>query len=424
LLLGLLEAATTSSIAGRSADDIAALRVVSGLSFPVFVTAPAGDARLFLVEQGGLIRVIEDGNLLSTPFLDVSSLVACCGERGLLGLAFAPDYAASGVFYVNFTASDSYPEPGIALGTSVIARYQVSANPNVANAGSREELLTIAQPFANHNGGTLAFGPGGMLWISTGDGGGGGDPEENAQNTTTLLGKMLRIDVSAGPGSPYTIPPDNPFAETASNRGEIWAYGLRNPFRFSFDREEGDLYVADVGQSAWEEINVEPAGDMGGRNYGWDCKEGTHDFEFTPDCASKTFTEPVHEYAHAAGPCSGSVTGGYVYRGQEIPALRGRYFFADFCQQKIWTFVWDGAGGVVDLQERTAELTPGDGTIGGIAGFGEDGFGELYIVDRGTGSNGEVFKIVPTQLLFFRGNDEDGPPTNPRSVIGAAPSES
>jgi hypothetical protein len=363
------------------------VRVASDLSRPLFVTAPPGDPRLFIVQQNGRVRILRNGTVLETDFLNVSTLLegspSGFDERGLLGLAFAPDYDQSGVFYVNYTRfSDS---------RTFIERYQASADPNEADAGSGESVLEIQQPFSNHNGGHLAFGPDGMLYIGLGDGGGAGDPQENAQDDGTLLGKMLRIDVSGGPGTTYTVPSDNPFVGAGDPLDEIWAKGLRNPYRYSFDRSTGDLYIGDVGQNSREEVDVQPSTSTGGENYGWDIMEGSICFEPMTGCNMSGLVLPVDDYAHVNGRCS--VTGGYVYRGS-ITEIQGRYFFGDFCTAQIWTLVWDGGGGFTSLQDRTAELVPDVGSIGGIAGFGEDGSGELYIVDRGSGSNGEVFKIV------------------------------
>lgn len=390
-----------SPAAGGVAGGIAAVRVASGLDQPIYLTSPPADPRLFVIEQGGTVRIIEDGTVLPMPFLDISSLVLAGGELGLLGLAFAPDYATSGHFYVDYT-SNTHPEaPGAR--TTIIERYQVSSDPDVADPTSATTILTIGQPFANHNGGTLAFGPDGMLWIGMGDGGDGGDPDENAQNGMVLLGKMLRIDVSGSTAmDPYDIPDDNPFDDDPNVLDEIWALGLRNPYRWSFDRETGDVYIADVGQGALEEIDVEPADDPGGRNYGWDCKEGTQDFEFTLECQGKVLTPPVHEYEHFDNDDCTAVTGGNVYRGDAIPGLQGHYFFADYCQGKIWSFVWDGSGGITDFRDRTGQLTPPGGVrIDLPAGFGEDSAGELYIADR----TGEIFKIVPARLRYFSGDD-------------------
>ena len=356
--------------------------VARGLDRPLFLTAPGGDERLFIVEQGGTIRIVADGVLLAEAFLDIGELVSCCGERGLLGLAFPVDYAASGLFYVNYTDLD---------GATVIARYRSSAGPDVAAAESGEILLTIGQPFGNHNGGTLVFGLDGFLYIGMGDGGGVGDPGNRAQNDATLLGKMLRIDVGGGLGSGYTIPPSNPFAGGLLPLPEIWAKGLRNPYRFSFDRVMGDIYVGDVGQGSREEISVEPFLDPGGRNYGWRLMQGFLCFNPGNDCNDGTLTLPVHDYSHDGGRCS--VTGGYVYRGA-IAEIFGHYFFADFCSAEVFSFVWDGGGGNTDLTDRTQQLAP-PGGFSGITSFGEDGFGELYIVQFGSGANGgEVFRVV------------------------------
>jgi glucose/arabinose dehydrogenase len=352
--------------------------VARGLADPVFVTSPRGDARLFIVERAGIIRVLENGLLGATPFLDIRALVRSGGEQGLLGLAFAPDFVASRVFYINYTD---------VLGNTVIARYRVSiGEPIVA-----EFLLRIPQPFANHNGGTLAFGLDGFLYIGMGDGGGAGDPGNLAQSDATLLGKMLRIDVSGGLGSGYRIPADNPFAGQVLPFPEVWSKGLRNPYRFSFDRVMGDLYIADVGQRSREEINVARVGSFGRSNYGWRLMEGSACFNPAAGCDDGTLTLPVHEYGHDGGRCS--VTGGYVYRGS-IRALFGHYLFADYCSNEVFSFVWDGTGGVNELTDRTAQLAP-PGGFRAITAFGEDGFGELYIVQFGEGTNtGEVFRIV------------------------------
>jgi glucose/arabinose dehydrogenase len=378
-----LPAASAGGSAQSALPPLDTIRVAAGLSQPIYVTAPANDGRLFIVEQGGLIRVVSGGVLLPTPFLDVTSLVISTGERGLLGLTFPANYASSGLFYVNYTRTGD--------GATVIARYRVSANPNVANAASAEILLTIEQPAANHNGGHLAFGPDGYLYIGMGDGGGGGDPNNHAQRDDSLLGKMLRIDVSGGLGSGYSIPPTNPHVGPGDPPDEIWANGLRNPYRWSFDRATGDMYIGDVGQMTIEEISFQPAG-AAALNYGWRLMEGAMCFnpDPEPNCDNLTGLElPIHEYTHDDGRCS--VTGGYVYRGA-IPGLQGRYFFADFCTGEIWSF--NPTLGAVDLIEHTAALQPAAGSIGNVGGFGEDGFGELYIVDRAPSGNGEVYKIV------------------------------
>ncbi len=345
--------------------------VAAGLSRPLFVTAPPGDtSRLFIVEQTGAIRVVRRDSLLVAPFLDLTDSVSCCGERGLLGLAFHPAYAQTGRFYVNYTDS---------AGTTRVVRYTVTADPEVADPASARPVLTQAQPHPNHNGGMLAFGPDGYLYIALGDGGNANDPQGNAQNLATWLGKLLRIDVDLG--TPYAIPPDNPFVDSAGARPEIWAFGLRNPWRFGFDRTTGDLYIADVGQSAREEIDVHPANAASGANYGWDVMEGTACV--VAGCAP-TGLPPVHEYTHTDG-CS--ITGGYTYRGQALPDLAGAYFYADYCRGWVRSLRW-GPGGVTDLQDW-APLAPG----GPVSSFGEDARGELYVVAYGV--SGTLYRIVP-----------------------------
>jgi glucose/arabinose dehydrogenase len=381
------------------AQSLTSVRVASGLTRPVFVTAPPGDYdRLFIVEQrgsGGVstrgdIRILdlttEPPTLLPTPFLSVTGLTTA-SEQGFLGMAFDPEYASTGRFYVHYTASG---------GTTTVARYQVSANPNIANAASAQVLLTTSQPASNHNGGWIGFGPDGYLYIAIGDGGGSGDTANNSQRVNTLLGKILRIDVSGTGG--YTIPPTNPFAG-GGGLPEIWAYGLRNPWRNSFDRVTGDLWIADVGQNRWEEINFQPAiGEppYAAVNYGWRCYEGNAVFNLTPPAGHPPCPDPselifpVHVYPIQFLPeCA--VTGGYVYRGSAVPQERGTYFFADYCSAKIWSFRYEG-GVVTGFRERTAELAPGGGlSITAVSSFGEDARGELYIVSL----SGNIFKIVP-----------------------------
>lgn len=360
--------------------NLKAVRVASGLTQPLEVTAPPVDAdRVFIVEQPGRVRVLKGDVLLGPPFLDISGLVNPVGEGGLLGLAFHPDYETNGYFFVSYTRSGD--------GASVIARYTVSADPDVADPTSRQEILSFAQPYGNHNGGKIAFGPlDGYLYIGSGDGGSSGDPLNNAQNLGSLLGKILRIDVDGG--SPYAVPPDNPFVDgDPATRDEIWAYGLRNPWKFSFDSSTGDLYIGDVGQGAWEEIDYAAASSPGGENYGWRCYEGAHPYN-TGGCVPIGDTVvPILEYDHGQG-CS--VTGGHVYRGA-ISSLQGAYFYGDFCSAWIRTFAVSG-GVPTDLRDRTAQLDPGEGlAINLITSFGEDALGELYVCDRA----GEVFKIVP-----------------------------
>jgi glucose/arabinose dehydrogenase len=360
-------------------------QVASGLTQPVAVAhAGDGSGRLFIAQQTGQIRILSGGALLPTPFLDLSALVSCCGERGLLGLAFHLDYTTNGFFYVDYTNL---------AGDTVVARYSVSAaNPNVADPGSAQTVLTQNQPFANHNGGQLAIGPDGYLYIAFGDGGSGGDPQGNGQNLETWLGKILRVDINGDdfPGDPnrnYAVPPDNPFVGTAG-LDEIWAYGLRNPWRASFDRATGDLFIADVGQSAWEEINLQPAASNGGENYGWNVLEGMHCFQDEPPGICNNFlnggsTLPVLEYNHSFG-CS--VTGGYRYRGQLYPQIEGIYFYADYCSGRIWGAV-PRDNGIWESQELL---------IAGfqITTFGEDEAGELYVVQYGAAGEGALHRIV------------------------------
>ncbi|OGC76097.1 MAG: hypothetical protein A2Z27_04405 [candidate division Zixibacteria bacterium RBG_16_50_21] len=350
--------------------------IATGLSSPLYVTAPAGDTqRVFIVEQVGRIGIVKNGSLLTGNFLNIQTKVSGGGERGLLGLAFHPDYGSNGYLYVNYTNTS---------GNTVIARYQVSANPDSADTAG-VILLTITQPFANHNGGWIGFGPNdGYLYIATGDGGSAGDPQNNGQNKLSLLGKILRIDVDTAQG--YKIPPSNPFADSVGSRKEIWAYGLRNPWRNAFDRLTGDFYIADVGQNAWEEVNFQPASSPGKENYGWRLKEGDHCFNPPDSCDTLVgLSDPIHEYSHANG-CS--ITGGYVYRGCAIPDLQGTYFFADYCTGTVWTFRYDGID-TTEFQDRTSELGVG---FFNISSFGEDAFGELYVSGH---NNGTVYKIVP-----------------------------
>ncbi|MDZ7780536.1 MAG: PQQ-dependent sugar dehydrogenase [Gemmatimonadota bacterium] len=350
--------------------------VADGFESPVFVTAAPGyPERLFVVEQGGLIRVIRNGEVLPEPFLDLTSRVSTGGERGLLGMAFHPAYPGNGWVFVNYTDVD---------GNTRIVRYTVSGDtPDVADPESRTEVLFVDQPFSNHNGGMLAFGRNdGMLYIGLGDGGDAGDPDDNGQDPGTLLGSMLRIDVNLA-GEGYFVPTSNPFFDDPDARDEVWAYGLRNPWRFSFDPATGDLYMGDVGQNEWEEISVQPGGSPGGENYGWSVMEGTHCFDPSTGCNTTGLVLPVHEYGHDEG-CS--VTGGYVYRGAAIPELQGRYLFADYCSGWIRSFLLAG-GEATDVQDHSDELS----VDGSVASFGRDEAGELYVVVH----EGEVYRIVP-----------------------------
>ena len=395
---------SSTAVAGGLETPLTTIRVASGLSRPVFVTAAEGDFdRAFIVEQRtgttGRIRILNlpSNTLNATAYLSISP-VATGNEQGFLGLALHPDFLNNGYFWVNYNN---------AAGTTIIARYQANApfaTSTTANAASATTVLSISQPFTNHNGGWIGFGPDGYLYIATGDGGSANDPGNRAQDTTAqLLGKLLRLDVDGAddiPGNddddgvigmtlaPYTNPPDNPFVGVSGD-DELWAYGLRNPWRCSFDRMTGDLYIGDVGQNAWEEIDFQPASDPGGRNYGWRCMEGLTCTGLTGCvCNGPTLTKPVHVYSHGEG-CS--VTGGVVYRGA-IPDLQGTYFFSDFCSSTLWTFRLVG-GAVTEFMDRTTELAPGGGlSISGVSSFGEDAAGEAYICDL---NGGEVFKIVP-----------------------------
>jgi glucose/arabinose dehydrogenase len=342
----------------------------TGFSSPTDISHPVNDARLFVVQQSGAIRILNpNGSINATNFLTLTSAtITSGGERGLLGLAFHPSYATNGYFYVNYTNTS---------GNTVIARYSVSANPNIADATSGTILLTITQPFSNHNGGSLKFGPDGFLYIGMGDGGSAGDPGNRSQNITNNLGKMLRIDVDSA--SPYGIPADNPYVGIAGN-DEIWAIGLRNPWKFNFDRLNGDLWIADVGQNQAEEINHVTAPLAPGLNYGWKCYEGTNVFS---SCAgSLVYTFPVAEYAHGgAAPCN-SITGGYVYRGALYPNMFGKYLFAEYCTDKIG---YTDTTGAIVWSNAFSNLTP--------TTFGEDINGEIYVAGGSV-----IYKVIDTSL--------------------------
>ena len=349
------------------AGELRAVEIAGGLQSPVHLTAPQGDTRLFVVEQGGVIRIIRDGGLLPAPFLDISARVSAGGERGLFSMAFDPDYDETGHFWVNFTDTN---------GNTRVERFSVSSDPDIADASSALLVLAVNQPYPNHNGGQIAFGPDGMLHVGMGDGGGSGDPDDQAQDRSTLLGALLRIDVRT---PPYVIPPDNPFATSTIARPEIWAYGLRNPWRFSFDAVDGRIYIADVGQNQWEEINVIFM-DEAPVNYGWPVMEGTHCFG-PGECDRTGLALPVHEYAHAEG-CS--VTGGHVYRGTALSGLAGTYFYSDFCTGFLRSFRMSG---VTAVDHREWDV----GDLGQVLSFGEDSGGELYVLSR----DGSVYRLEP-----------------------------
>lgn len=364
-----------TSLSGLWAQPVLELQpFAAGLSRPVAIVN-AGDDRLFVVEKVGRIRLLDAaGTLQSQPFLDIVDRVRSGGsEQGLLGLAFHPDYADNGLFYVNYTDLD---------GDTRISRFQVEAgDPDQADPDSEQLLIQVPQPYTNHNGGDLAFGPDGYLYIGLGDGGSGGDPQDFGQNRQSLLGKLLRIDVDGG--DPYGIPPDNPFADTDETLDEIWALGLRNPWRFSFDRLTGDLWIADVGQSAWEEVSYQPAASQGGENYGWRCYEADAPFNTAGCPPASELTFPVHAYPHG-GPACRSVTGGYVYRGEAYPNLQGYYLYADFCTGQIW-------GLISEVEDDFANVLLYDFEPSEIVAFGEDQAGELYLAAF---QQGTIYRIV------------------------------
>ena len=344
--------------------DISLKLGFSGLRQPTHIThAGDGSNRLFITEQRGRILLVRNSRINSKPFLDITDRVSCCGERGLLSVVFPPGFREKKYFYVNYTDTS---------GDTVVSRYRLSKEPDIADPRSEEIILTVKQPYANHNGGQLAFGPDGYLYIGMGDGGSAGDPHKHAQNPSSLLGKMLRIDVESGK-KPYAVPADNPFLNNKAFRPEIWTIGLRNPWRFSFDRKTGDLYMADVGQNKYEEIDFEPKGVKGGRNYGWNIMEGLHCYK-SEDCEREGLALPVAEYNHDSG-CS--VTGGMVYRGSRFPQLQGIYFYGDFCSGRIWGLRQSGI-------EWLNKMLKDSGLS--VSTFGEDEAGEVYVADYGKGN--------------------------------------
>ncbi len=351
--------------------------VATGLSNPLWITSPPDDPRLFVLEQTGTVRIIQDGTLLPGPFLDISDRITTQGtEQGLLGLAFHPDYATNGAFYVYYNDTE---------GTVTVSRFSVTDDPNVADPASQVTQLTQDKKFPNHNGGAIVFGPDGYLYLGLGDGGSANDPDGNGQSLGTWLGKLLRIDpdpaAATGAGQ-YTVPEDNPFVGTADARPEIWAYGLRNPWRISFDMVTGDLWTADVGQDEWEEVDFQPAGSAGGEDYGWSIREGANCFQ-AETCDTDGLTDPVTQYNHSEGV---SVTGGYVYRGTAIPELAGTYLYADFGTGLLWGAQPVGNGSY-------AASTPID-TGFNITSFGQGNDGEIYLALFGQ-DGGSIVRLAP-----------------------------
>jgi len=369
-------AATAAPAATPSANgplNLTLEPVATRFQRPLFVTSAGdGSGDLYVVEQRGAVRVVRQGRVDTTPFLDIIDSVGSDGsEQGLLGLAFHPNYPRNSYIYVNYTDK---------RGNTVIARYTATAGGRTVDRASAKTILAFDQPYPNHNGGMLLFGPDGMLWIGAGDGGSGGDPHGNGQNRNALLGKMLRIDVDRG--APYAIPPDNPFAATPGARPEAWAIGLRNPWRFSFDRATGNLFIADVGQNSWEEIDFTPAGARPPLNYGWSVMEATHCFPADRQgCNRDGLTLPIAEYR--TGPDGCAVTGGYVYRGRRFPQLTGRYLFSDFCKGFLAALTQQNGAWT-----RTELMPPGPINI---SSFGEDQDGELYVTGYNTGT---LYRVV------------------------------
>lgn len=384
LVLPPLAAPTLARQATPAPFDPAAFAITlepfaDGFERPVFLADPGdGSGRLFVVEQGGLVRILRDGVVDPDPFLDVTGLVTTSNnEQGLLGLAFDPAFAENGEFYVAYTANTAAAGEGV--GDNTLARYRISPDdPDRANPASAEILLAMTDPFGNHNGGMVAFGPDGYLYLGLGDGGSGGDPLNNGQNPDALLGKIVRLDVTnRADGEPYAIPADNPFVD-GGGAPEAWALGLRNPWRFSFDRETGDLWIADVGENWIEEITMLPAGSPGGANLGWNVLEGNACFA-VEDCDPSPFVAPVAEYTHEYG-CS--VTGGYVYRGSEAPTLAGTYLFADYCTGAFWGLGQDAGGEWVLSEPIQTGLN--------VSSFSEDSEGNVYVIDL----NGSILRVA------------------------------
>ena len=360
----------TPAPAGR--DSLALQLVAQGLSQPLFLTAPRSDSsRLFVVEQGGRVRIIRNDTLLARNFLDLRGRVATGNEQGLLSIAFHPQYAVNGYVFVSYTNT---------AGDTRIVRYHVSFNPDSLDAASGDTILSVDQPYVNHNGGLVAFGPDGFFYVGLGDGGDANDPQNRAQNPASILGKMLRLDVNGA--LPYAIPPSNPFVSASNTLDEIWALGLRNPWRFSFDRANGDLFIADVGQGDREEVSFQSGASAGGENYGWRIMEG-RECRGGGSCNMSGLVLPIVEYANGADGCA--VTGGYVYRGSAIAGLAGTYFYADYCNAWIRSFRYSG-GQLVDHWDWSHKLVSG----GPISSFGEDARSEVYVVAH----NGRIYRLV------------------------------
>lgn len=346
----------------------------NGFTLPtsIVTTSVKADSRLFISEQAGIIRIVnKNGQITNQNFLDIQQKVLNGGEMGLLGLVFSPSYSTNGFFYINYVNKNQ---------ETIIARYKVSPNPDIADLNSEKIILKIKQPYTNHNGGDLKFGADGYLYIALGDGGSGGDPQNRAQDKNSLFGKILRIDVNKG--DPYSIPSTNPFVNKAENRSEIWAYGLRNPWRISFNKTSGDLYIADVGQDTTEEVDVQKANSKGGENYGWRCYEGDQPYNPNGCLPKSNYVMPVFEYNHQEGRCS--ITGGFVYRGNLYPAFKGKYFYGDFCSGQLY------------YAENTAnkwQQTLITKTAYSISTFGQDTQNELYVADY---NGGGIYKIIDT----------------------------
>ncbi|MCB1184541.1 PQQ-dependent sugar dehydrogenase [bacterium] len=408
-IIGTLFAA---ALAMTATAEAAVVEAISSLDRPVRLVAPEGDARLFVAQRAGLVRVFDQQGVQLDTYLDLTGQTTTEGERGLLGLAFAPDYATSGRCYVCYTDL---------AGDLNVARFTVSAgDPDQADAASQEVILTVAQPGTEHNGGHIEFGPDGMLYVSLGDGEYGNDPGNRAQDMQQLLGKMLRLDVSGATG--YAIPADNPYVGSAP-LDEIWSTGLRNPWGFSFDRLTGDLYITDVGEDQYEEINIQPAGSDGGENWGWRLMEGPNCHVPSSGCEGLGLDEPAYAYTHSGGSlwrCA--IAGGYVYRGSNLPSLQGRFFFSDYCSRQIWSLDWTESGGVGTVIDHSAEMSPPLG-YQTVASLGQDGFGELYVLDYDGGS---AFRIigatspVPDAANTARLAQNAPNPFNPRTDIAYA----